>query len=72
MAKSNGGQDKPTQFFVDCDERSGSLYLSLLKEAPAMARQGRIVISIKAEQKTESRRDTPPSGSKKGGGSRGK
>jgi hypothetical protein len=68
MAKAHFGR-KPIQFFVECDERSGSLYNGLLKEAPAMARQGRVIISIKAQPKTSPRRKASTSRSKKTTGS---
>jgi hypothetical protein len=54
---------------MECDERFGSLYSVLLKDAPAMARQGRLIISIKAEPKrAEPRRKASTSRSKKTSG----
>jgi hypothetical protein len=68
MAKAHFGR-KPIQFFVECDERSGSLYNGLLIEAPFMARQGRLIISIKTQSRTARRRKAPTARSKKTTGS---
>ena len=66
MAVSSSRRGKTIEYFVECDERFGSLYNVLLKEAPAMARQGRLIISIKSEPKRgQPRRKAPTSRSKK-------
>ncbi len=48
MADPKKTSGESTEFFVECDERPGSLYDSLMKErfAPS-ARQCRMVISVK-------------------------
>jgi hypothetical protein len=69
MAAPSSRRGKSIQYFMECDERFGSLYSVLLKDAPAMARQGRLIISIKAEPKrAEPRRKASTSRSKKTSG----
>jgi hypothetical protein len=70
MAAPSSRRGKTVEYFVECDERFGSLYNVLLKKAPAMARQGRLIISIKTEPKPrQPRRKASTSRSKKTSGS---
>jgi hypothetical protein len=58
-----------SQFFVECDERPGSLYKNLLKKTSFSAPQGLMVLSIRVLRKPGLRRRAATPRSKKTAGS---
>ncbi len=62
--KSGDAQDS-SEYFIECDDRRGSLYKTLFKESSfsPLARQGRMVLKIKILPKPSSRSAKKTAGS---------